>query len=195
MKHLIVYSHPNPASFNHAIQETLVRVLKEKGHHVRVRDLYALRFDPVLRGDELKLLQENQSVSRDTAIEQEHVRWADQITFIYPVWWGRMPAMTCGYFDRVFSKGFAYDYGPEGLQKLLPGKKVCAISTMGAPLSAYEDSGMMKSMKQTIDEESFQFCGMVLIEHKYFGAVPTVTDEERKKMLGEVASMASAWPV
>ena len=49
MKHLIVYAHPNTASFNHAIKETLVRVLREKGQDVRVRDLYALHFDPVLK--------------------------------------------------------------------------------------------------------------------------------------------------
>lgn len=103
--------------------------------------------------------------------------------------------MTCGYLDRVFSKGFAYDYGPTGPVGLLPGKKVYAISTMGAPVSAYEASGMMKSMKQAIDEETFQFCGMEMTGHKYFGSVPTVTDEERKKMLEEVALLAAAWPI
>lgn len=195
MNHLIIYSHPNPASFNHAIKETIVHALKSKGQSVRVRDLYALHWDPVLRGEELKAIQENQSLSHDVQIEQEHVRWAGQLTFIYPVWWGRMPAVTCGYMDRVFSKGFAYDYGPNGPVGLLPGKKVYAISTMGAPLAAYEASGMMKSMKQTIDEETFQFCGMELIGHHYLGSVPTVTDDERKKMLEEVALIAAAWPV
>ena len=54
MKHLIVYAHPNIASFNHAIKETLVRVLKGKGQDVRVRDLYALHFDPVLKADDFQ---------------------------------------------------------------------------------------------------------------------------------------------
>ena len=47
MKHLIIYSHPNPKSFNHAILETYEVALKEAGHEVRVRDLYADAFDPV----------------------------------------------------------------------------------------------------------------------------------------------------
>jgi hypothetical protein len=34
-----------------------------------------------------------------------------------------------------------------------------------------------------------------VIGHKYFGSVPTVTDEERKKMLEEVAGIAASWPV
>ena len=194
MKHLIVYSHPNPESFNHAIKETMVRVLRERGHDVRVRDLYALHFDPVLKADDFRDLLAGK-VSRDIAIEQEHVRWADQITFVYPVWWGRMPSLAMGYIDRVFSKGFAYDYAATGPVGLLPGKKAYAFSTMGAPLAVAESSGGIKSMEQIIDNETFRFCGMEMIGHKYFGSVPTVAVEERKKMLEEVAMIASNWPL
>ena len=34
MNHLIVYSHPNPASFNHAIKETVVKVLNTQTQEV-----------------------------------------------------------------------------------------------------------------------------------------------------------------
>ena len=193
MKHLIIYAHPNTASFNHAIKETLVRVLKEKGHEVRVRDLYDMRFDPVLKADDFRDLLAGR-VAADIAAEQDHVRWADQLTFIYPVWWGRMPSMAMGYIDRVFSKGFAYDYGPNGPIGLLPGKKACAFSTMGAPLAVAESSGGIKSMEQIIDNETFCFCGFTMVGHKYFGSVTTVTDGDRKKMLEEVAQIAAAWP-
>ena len=64
MRHLMIYAHPNPASFNYAIRETVLRILKQKNHAVRVRDLYALRFDPVLQGAELEGLQQG-GVSRD----------------------------------------------------------------------------------------------------------------------------------
>lgn len=192
MKHLIIYAHPNPASFNHAIQETLVRVLKGKGHEVRVRDLYAMRFDPVLKADDFQAFLAGK-VPGDIAIEQDHVRWAEQLTFLYPVWWGRMPSMTGGYIDRVFSKGFAYDYSPTGPVGLLPGKKVYLFSTMGAPLAVAESSGGIKSMEQIIDNETFRFCAMEVLGHKYFGSVPTVTDADRKKMLEEVAAIASSW--
>jgi len=193
VKHLIIYAHPNPASFNHAIKETIVRVLKDKGQSLRVRDLYALRFDPILKADDFETFLAGKTPG-DIAIEQDHVRWADQLTFLYPVWWGRMPSIAGGYLDRVFSKGFAYDYGPTGPVGLLPGKKVYIFSTMGAPLSVAESSGGIKSMEQIIDNETFRFCGMEMIGHKYFGSVPTVTDEERKKMLEEAAQIAAGWP-
>lgn len=194
MKHLIIYTHPNPESFNHAIKETLVRILKEKGQEVRVRDLYALSFDPVLKADDFKSLLAGKAPA-DVAAEQELIRWADQLTFIYPIWWGRMPSLAMGYIDRVLSKGFAYDYTATGPVGLLPGKKVYAFSTLGAPLAVAESSGGIKSMEQIIDTETFRFCGMEMIGHTYFGSVPTVSQDERKKMLVEVARLAAAWPV
>jgi NAD(P)H dehydrogenase (quinone) len=194
MKHLIIYAHPNIASFNHAIKEILVRVLKGKGQDVRVRDLYALHFDPVLKADDFQAFLAGK-VPGDIAIEQDHIRWADQLTFVYPIWWSRMPSIAEGYIDRVFSKGFAYDYVATGPVGLLPGKKVFIINTLGAPLGVVESSGGIKSMEQIIDSGTFRFCAMEVVGHKYFGSVPTVTDEERKKMLEEVAAIAATWPV
>ncbi len=191
MKHLIIYTHPNPASFNHAIKETLVGVLKDKGHEVRVRDLYALCFDPVLKAEDFKALAEGKNLP-DVAAEQDQVRWADQITFLYPLWWDRMPALTEGYVDRVLSKGFAYDYTPKGPVGLLPGKRVALFTTCGAPLAVVESSGV-KAMGQLLDRDIFGFCGMNVILHQYFGSVPTVSQDDRKKMLEEVARIAAAW--
>lgn len=46
MNHLIIYAHPNPSSFNHAILEkTIAASVPNK---VVVRDLYQLNFKPIL---------------------------------------------------------------------------------------------------------------------------------------------------
>lgn len=47
MKVLIVYAHPNPKSFNHAVLENFARGLKDGGNTYEVVDLYAKKFDPV----------------------------------------------------------------------------------------------------------------------------------------------------
>ena len=192
MNYLIIYGHPNPASFNHAIKETLVKTPKDKGKNVRLRDIYAMRFDPVLKADDFEMFLQERT-PRDIEIEQEHVRWADVLVFVYPVWWAGMPAMIRGYIDRVFIKGFAYDYTPEGPVGLMKGKKVYIINTMGAPVTAYESSGVFKAMELLSDREVFGFCGLEVLGHKYFGSVPTVTDEDRKTMLVEVQSIAASW--
>jgi NAD(P)H dehydrogenase (quinone) len=49
MKILTVYANPNPKSFCHAILEQVTKGLKDAGHTCEIVDLYATRFDPVLR--------------------------------------------------------------------------------------------------------------------------------------------------
>lgn len=44
---LVVYAHPNPASFTHAVLDEVVRGLADGGSSVEVLDLYALGFNPV----------------------------------------------------------------------------------------------------------------------------------------------------
>jgi len=49
MKVLIIYAHPNPLSFTHAILDNFVRGLSEAGHRYEIVDLYKIKFNPVLQ--------------------------------------------------------------------------------------------------------------------------------------------------
>lgn len=44
---LVVYAHPNPQSFTHAVLDQIVRGLVDAGHSYEVLDLYAIGFNPV----------------------------------------------------------------------------------------------------------------------------------------------------
>lgn len=45
---------------------------------------------------------------------QQALTRTDHIIFIFPIWWGMMPAMLKGFIDKVFLKGVIYDTTPEG---------------------------------------------------------------------------------
>lgn len=185
MKYLVVYAHPNPASFNHAILETVVGELEKAGQEVVVRDLYGISFNPLLSGRDFAAMQGG-SVTDDVRKEQEYIRSSDLLIVIFPLWWAGMPAMLKGYIDRVFTDGFAYSIKEDGIEGLLKGKKIHIITTTGAPREMYEEMGMFKSLSQTIDGGIFQFCGMELTEHTYFTAIPYIADADRKQMLEEL---------
>lgn len=186
MRHLVVFSHPNPKSFNQAILKTYAQALRSAGHQVRVRDLYKIKFDPVLKAGELAGFPKG-CYPKDIQREQGHIRWAQVITLICPIWWGGFTGNLRGYLDRVFSLGFAYDETAKGL---LTDKKVFAINTLGAPLKVYEDAGLIRAINMTMDEIAFKFAGLNILGHKYFGSVTSCSDAERKAMLGEVAQIA-----
>ncbi len=190
MKHLVVYCHPDPKSFCHAILEKAVQTLREKGHEVRIKELYADGFDPILKGSDFAAFQAGKTPP-DIKAEQDHISWADTITVIHPVWWTSMPAMLKGYVDRVLALGFAYAFGPEGPKGLLGGRKVVIFSTQGADKEQYDASGMTDAMKKASDIAIYSLCGMDVLEHRLFGGVPTVDDATRKRYLSEVKEVMS----
>jgi NAD(P)H dehydrogenase (quinone) len=170
MKHLVVYAHPHPESFNHAIMETTVKALVDKGHEVVVRDLYALDFQPVLKPQDTAAMKSGQ-IPNDIKTEQEYITQSDVITFIYPIWWTGLPAIIKGYIDRVFSYGYAYAYGEEGIIQLLKGKKGLIINTHGTPKELYDEIGMTDGLKITSDVGIFEFTGIEPLDHLLFGNI------------------------
>lgn len=185
MKHVVVYAHPNPESLNHAILETTVNALKNNGHEVVVRDLYALDFQPVLKPEDTAAMKAGQT-PQEIKTEQEFITQADAITFIYPIWWTGLPAILKGYVDRVFSYGFAYGSGEEGIMKMLTGKKGFIINTHGTPNEIYDRIGMTDGLKITSDTGIFDFVGIESVGHLFFGSIGYLDDEAYKGMLKEV---------
>ena len=188
MKYLVVYAHPNPKSFNHAVLELVQNRLKKAGKDFAVRDLYNLKFNPVLAGADFMAFKQGKPPA-DIAEEQKLIREADIIIFIYPIWWFGLPAILKGYIDRVFSYGFAYQVTDKGAEGLLKGKQVIILNTTGGLEENYQKFGFQNALKTTTEAGIFEFCGMKVIGHKYCFAVPTVTDGDRKKMLADLEAM------
>jgi len=191
MKHLVIFAHPYSKSFGKGIVDTIEKEVLNNESEIRIRDLYELGFDPILKGSDLLNLQSG-NYADDIKVEQDHIKWADIITFVYPVWWAGLPAMLKGYADRVLANGFAFTYGESGPVGLLKGKKGILFSTTGFPSDVYAQIGMHKSIQQTTDDAIFEFCGIEVIKHVFFGAVPSSTEEELKQYLSEVSEVIKA---
>lgn len=175
MKHLIVYAHPNPESLNHHFKNLIVKTLTAQKHEIEVRDLNQIQFDPILSLADMNG-QRMGRVSEAVKQEQLWINWADQITFIYPIWWTGMPAILKGYIDRVFSYGFAYRYDA-GVQKgLLIGKKTVIINTQGKSAKVYQEMGMDKALILTSDHGIYAYCGLTILEHLFFDGADRVDE-------------------
>jgi NAD(P)H dehydrogenase (quinone) len=188
MKYLIVYAHPHPNSFNRALLGAVERRLKETGDPYDVRDLYALEFDPVLAREELAPGGAKDAL-RDAERERNYVAGADTLIFIYPVWWFAMPAIMKGYIDRVFSEGFAFASEGGRFRGLLGGKKAFIINTTGSPREILDRRGYLDAMRTTTDTGIFEFCGIEVLAHRYFFAVPEAEEAARLIMLEEVTKL------
>ena len=108
MRVLVVYCHPVPDSFCAAVRDAAMAAIRAKGGEVRLIDLYAERFDPVMPAEERRTY--NDGAPADPALEPhiEQLQWAEAILFVYPTWWYGLPAMLKGWFDRVWAKDVAF---------------------------------------------------------------------------------------
>ncbi|MFP3835056.1 NAD(P)H-dependent oxidoreductase [Chryseobacterium sp. SIMBA_028] len=190
MRHLIIYAHPNENSLNHSLLDIVVENLKLQNHEIIIRDLYNIGFDPVLSLDDIKK-QHLGKVNDDILLEQEYISWAEQITFIYPIWWTGLPAIMKGYIDRVFSYGFAYRYDL-GIQKgLLKGKKTIIINTHGKSHEEYERTGMDKALTLTSDNGIFIYSGLEIIKHLFFDKADKASHEDLENWKDQIKNVYS----
>ncbi|KFF24656.1 NAD(P)H-dependent oxidoreductase [Chryseobacterium vrystaatense] len=177
MRHLIIYAHPNENSLNSRLLQIVIESLDKEHHDIQIRDLNKIGFNPVFSMEDMQRQFAGQ-ISDDIKTEQEYISRADQITFIYPIWWTGMPAIMKGYIDRVFSYGFAYRYD-QGVQKgLLKGKKAVIINTHGKSHEEYERMGMDKALTLTSDNGIFLYSGFEIVQHFFFDRADKVSPEE-----------------
>lgn len=110
---LVVLVHPVAESFVAALATQTVSSLQSSGHEVCLVNLYADEFDPTLSREEWcdrANARQWTSINAHTA----SLRWADGLVFVYPTWFGGVPAMLKGWFDRVWGEGIAYTVPADG---------------------------------------------------------------------------------
>ncbi|MGL5681472.1 MAG: NAD(P)H-dependent oxidoreductase [Marinifilaceae bacterium] len=189
LHHLIVYAHPYHQSLSAAYRDEVVRLSRKYGADVIIRDLYEIGFNPLLSAEDMAAFRDGK-VPPAIAVEADYIRWADLITFIYPIWWAGMPAMAKGYIDRVFYRGFAYDVGINGdIVPLLTDKKVILLNNMGASTEQYEQVGMLNAFYETVDLGIFAFCGCEVLRHKFFGEAATASREQCEGYIREMETI------
>jgi NAD(P)H dehydrogenase (quinone) len=131
---LVVHCHPDPESFTAAVRDRAIEALRGRGDEVRLTDLYAMRFDPVLsRREEARHLEPGPDPS--VADHAADLQWCQQLVLIYPTWWSGQPAMLKGWFDRVLVKDVAFELPPDSNRihaKLRNVRRIVAITTHGS---------------------------------------------------------------
>ncbi|MBB6634321.1 NAD(P)H-dependent oxidoreductase [Cohnella thailandensis] len=183
MNTLVVYAHPNRESLSYAF---LQRVLKGIQDHsapmeVQVLDLYEDEFDPRLVFNKEKR-RRDMHADPELARYREQLLWADRIVMVYPIWWGRPPAILLGYIDRMFASGFAYrDNGkllPEGLLK---GKSVVCVSTMKGP-AKYTLFWLHDAHKVLMKKALFRYVGIRKVKFFEFGSMESPKGRHESKL-------------
>ena len=136
MRVLLVYSHPVPESYCAALRDCAIAALQASGHEVRLLDLYADGFDPVMRADERRRYNDAAAGEHPFPAHAAHLKWAEGIVFVYPTWWYGLPAMLKGWLDRVWTPDVTFEISKDNgrITPLLTHiSRLGVITTCGAP--------------------------------------------------------------
>lgn len=183
MKFLIVSSHPYEKSFNRQLTEKIEEVLQEK-HEVEVIDLIKDDFNPTMTAEDLKGFNEGIAADKLVTEYQEKINDADVLVFPFPIWWGVMPANLKGFTDKVFLKGFAYNYGEHGLIGIL-NKKAVVITTMEVDKDIYVNMLNNPVQNQFINGTLAQ-CAIATEKYFQIDKINSGTDEYREGVFNEI---------
>lgn len=173
---LVVLGHPDGESFCAALADAYAEAALDAGHEVRVLRLGELAFDPILHAGYRRI----QDLEPDLVSAQADILWAEHLVFVYPVWWGAMPALLKGFFDRVFLPGFAFKHrdGSVLWDRLLSGRSARLLVTMDTPPWYYRWVYRMpghNQMRRTI----LEFSGIRPVRIVGFGPVRGAAEARR----------------
>ena len=179
MRILLILGHPRCDSFGAALFNAFRDGLSEAGVEHRWLRLCDLAFDPDVRCPS----PADQALEPDLADALGLIAWADHLVFVYPTWWGTVPALLKGFLDRVLTPGFAFQFHADGSwDKLLAGKTAELLTTMDTPRWVYRwiyaAPGHRAMARATLG-----FCGVRTVRTQSFGVIERSSPEQRRQWL------------
>ncbi|MGN6486613.1 MAG: NAD(P)H-dependent oxidoreductase [Devosia sp.] len=157
MRIYVLLGHPDTDSFNGALADAYCAAATAAGHEVRRQNIGELQFDPILHHGYRRV----QPLETDLIAAQANLSWCQHWAVFYPVWWGNVPALLKGFFDRTLYSEFAYRYHDEDplWDKLLKGRSGRIVTTSDAPAAwlwlQYRNSDLNAVRRATME-----FCGV-----------------------------------
>lgn len=183
---LVINGHPDSESFCAALSDAYREGASASAAELRMIDLSTISFNPNLQHG----YRQRTNLEPDLVEAQELIRWADHLVILYPTWWGSMPAMLKGFFDRTFLPGFAFKYRKDSVlwDKLLTGKSAHLIVTTDTP-SWYNWLIYRQAGHSLMKRNILQFCGIKPVRITEIGPVKPSSEQQRGKWLDKVKQL------
>lgn len=180
---LIIQGHPDSESYNTALAEAYKKGAIATGAEIQEILIRDLDFNPNLQFGYRKRTE----LEPDLLAAWEKIKWAEHLVWVYPVWWGGLPAMMKGFIDRLFLPGFAFEKreGSVWWDKNLTGKSARIICTLDQPAWYYwliNGRPTYFSMKKM----TLNFVGIAPVKTTIIAPIRLSTNAFREKGLAKV---------
>ncbi len=154
----ILLGHPDngPEPLSRQLADAYEAAAKAGGHEVRRLNIFDLSFDPIMH----KGYRAIQQLEPSLLTVQENITWCQHLVLFYPNWWGGMPALLKGLWDRLFLPRFAFRMWKNrfGWDALLKGRTARVVVTCGNP--AFLDYLAFGDFTASIKRSLLEFAGI-----------------------------------
>lgn len=133
MKLLVILGHVRNESLCGALANAYAEGAASVGCDVRTLRLGDMTFNP----DVELPSPAAQPLEPDLERARDLIAWADHLVFVFPNWWGMMPARLKGFLDRVLYPGFAFREEGGHYYGLLAPRTAELLITMDVPPPVY----------------------------------------------------------
>ena len=113
---------------------------------------------------------------------------ADLLVFSFPLWWGGVPAIVKGWFDRVCAYGVAYADGKRFERGYFVGRRALLALTTGGTaqrFSADGSYGEMRHVLHSVQRCMLEYLGLEVMDPFVAYAAPRVDPTVRAQYLRE----------
>lgn len=183
---VILLGHPDRDSLCGALAARYQHAALAAGHQVQLFALGEIDFDPILRHGY------RQIQPLEPGLEQINAAIAacQHLLLVYPTWWGGMPALLKGFFDRAFLPGVAFRYRADSVwwDRLLAGRSARVITTLDTPPWYYRWVYRMPGHQQ-IRRTILDFCGIRPVKISGFGPVRSASEAQREAWLQQAEQL------
>ncbi|MDN5215073.1 NAD(P)H-dependent oxidoreductase [Fulvivirgaceae bacterium BMA12] len=185
-KILIINGHPDRESFNFGLSEAYKKGAAESGAEVKEIIIRELNFNPNLQFGYRKRTK----LESDLLDAQEKLKWADHMVWVYPVWWGSVPAIMKGFLDRVLLPGFAFRKKENSLwwDRYFNRQSARLICTLDQPpwyYNIFYGSPSHKAMKKL----TLNYIGVRSVKTTSIGPIRLSTDQFRNRWLQKIEKL------
>jgi putative NADPH-quinone reductase len=184
-KIFIITCNPKKESLKAPYVNAYIEEVQKAGNEVKSVNIYDLKIDYLSFNDNTA----DYSLTPELKQAQDNIVWADQIVFVYPIWWFAIPAKLKSFIERTFQEGVVSGTGKYGPEPLLKGKTAVIMQSYDMPYFVmkylYGDIPI-KYLKVILSS----WCGIKIEKRFDFDGISNVSEKKKQEWIEDIRKFA-----
>ena len=191
MNLVLVHYHPEAGSLTEAVTSRVVEGFTVgTGDTVDVMDLHREGFDAHMTAQDLAFYRGLGELPEDVKVIQRRIDRADALALVFPMYWWSTPGVVKGWFDRVLTRAWAFDYSAEGtVVPLLQHLPVLLVVVAATDRSGLQKHGYEQALQTQLNAGILGFCGMTDVRTHILFESEAPDGEKRREFLAGAADL------